>query len=156
MKIKVGERAPEFTLSDQFGKPHNLSDFKGEWVLLYFYPKDNTPGCTKEACTLKDNFAKFAKFYAQVIGVSVDSVQSHDKFAKKYELPFIILSDKDRKVVELYGVWGRKKFMGKEYYGTSRMSFLIDSEGKVAKIYEKVKPADHAKEVLDDLQQLVK
>lgn len=154
MKLKIGQSAPNFTLPDQNGKDHKLSDYKGSWVLVYFYPKDDTPGCTKEACSIRDNFPKFKKSKAIVLGVSVDSVKSHAKFAEKYDLPFILLSDEDKKVVKKYGVWAKKKFMGKEYMGTVRTSFLIDPAGKIAKIYEKVNPETHAEEVLKDLQKI--
>ena len=154
MKLKHGDRAPEFILSDQNGKKLKLSDFKGQWVLLYFYPRDNTPGCSKEACAFRDSFKEYEKIEAKVIGISTDSVESHGKFVKKYQLPFPLLADEDKKVVEQYGVWGMKKFIGKEHMGTIRTSFLIDPKGNIAKIYEKVKPADHAKEVLKDLREI--
>ena len=154
MKLKQGDRAPEFILSDQNGKKLKLSDFKGQWVLLYFYPRDNTPGCSKEACAFRDSFKEYEKIEAKVIGISTDSVESHGKFVKKYQLPFPLLADEDKKVVEQYGVWGMKKFIGKEHMGTIRTSFLIDPKGNIAKIYEKVKPADHAKEVLKDLREI--
>ncbi len=150
-KLKTGDKAPDFKLPDQDGKMHNLSDYLGKWVLLYFYPKDDTPGCTKEACSMRDNMANFDKMKTVVLGVSVDSVQSHDKFAKKYKLPFPILSDNEKKVVKLYGVWREKNMMGRKYMGTVRTSFLIDPQGKVAKVYEAVKPEVHTKEVLGDL-----
>ncbi|OHB17599.1 MAG: hypothetical protein A2734_01085 [Parcubacteria group bacterium RIFCSPHIGHO2_01_FULL_40_30] len=152
MKLKTGQKAPDFELSDQGGKTHKLSDYRGQWVLLYFYPKDNTPGCVKEACSIRDSFPAFQKLKAKVLGVSADSVQSHKKFAEKYNLPFILLADDKKEVLKKYGVWGKKKFMGKEYYGTFRTSFLIDPKRKIAKIYENVKPEIHAQEVLDDLK----
>ena len=151
-KIEVGKIAPGFTLSDQDGKERSLADYHGRWVLLYFYPKDDTPGCTKEACSIRDSFPDFSKLKAEVIGISVDSVASHKKFVKKYNLPFTLLADIEKKVVELYGVWAKKKFMGREYEGTLRSSFLIDPNGKVAQIYEEVKPEMHADEVLKDLR----
>ena len=151
MKLKIGDKAPDFTLPDQEGKEHALSGSKGAWVLVYFYPKDDTPGCTKEACSLRDNFPQFQKMNAVVFGVSVDTPKSHGKFAEKYALPFTLLADTDKKVVLLYGVWGEKKFMGKTYMGTRRTSFLIDPEGIIANIYENVKPEEHAQEVLADL-----
>lgn len=156
MALKVGQKAPDFSLSDQNEKTHALKDYKGKWILLYFYPKDNTPGCTKEACGIRDNYPDFKKLKIQVFGVSKDSVDSHKKFADKFELPFTLLSDTEKKTLEAYGVWQLKKMMGREYYGIVRMSFLIDPNGKVAKIYPKVKPAEHAKEVLDDLLKLMK
>jgi thioredoxin-dependent peroxiredoxin len=124
-------------------------------VLLYFYPKDDTPGCTKQACMIRDSFPAFKKLKIQVFGVSVDSVKKHAKFAEKYELPFTLLSDEEKKVVGMYDVWQKKKFMGREYMGTMRTSFLIDPEGKIAKVYEGVKPEIHAEEVLADLKELI-
>lgn len=154
MSLAIGQKAPAFKLQDQAGVEHTLSDYAGSWVLLYFYPKDDTPGCTKEACSFRDNLPKFRKIDANVFGVSVDSVKRHAKFAEKYSLPFTLLADEDKKLVEAYGVWRLKKFMGREYMGTMRMSFLIDPKGKIAKIYESVKPESHADEVLKDLKAL--
>lgn len=156
MKIKLGAAAPAFTLSDQDGKAHTLSDYNGKWVLLYFYPKDDTPGCIKEACGIRDMFPKFKKMDAVVFGISADSIQKHKKFAKKYKLPFTLLSDEDKTVIKKYGVWAKKKFMGREYMGILRTSFLIDPKGKIAKIYEKVKPEQHAQEALTDVSILKK
>lgn len=147
---------PTFSLPDQNGKTHKLSDYKGQWALVYFYPKDDTPGCTKEACAIRDNFPAFKKLGIKVFGISVDSVKSHKKFAEKYDLPFTLLADEDKKVVKDWGVWGKKKFMGRDYMGTKRTSFLINSAGKVAKVYENVKPEIHAEEVLADLKALKK
>jgi len=152
MKLKVGSLAPNFTLLDQSGTPQSLSDFRGEWVLLYFYPKDDTPGCTREACMIRDNFPEFKKLKLRVFGISIDSVKSHKKFGEKYKLPFTLLADDEKKVVNAYGVWAKKKFMGREYMGILRTSFLIDPKGKIAKIYEQVRPAEHAEEVLRDLR----
>ena len=152
MKLKINQKAPDLKLLDQDGKIHKLSDCKGKWVLVYFYPKDDTPGCTKEACSIRDNWPDFKKVKLTVLGISVDSVKSHDKFAAKYELPFTLLADEEKKVVKQYGVWAKKKFMGKEYMGTLRTSFLIDPAGKIAKIYEKVNPDGHAEEVLKDFK----
>lgn len=147
----VGQQAPDFTLPDQDGVMHALSEYKGKWVLLYFYPKDNTPGCTIEACTIRDQFKDFTKIDAVVLGVSTDSVKSHKKFADGFNLPFTLLADENKEVVGSYGVFGEKKMMGRTYMGTKRTSFLIDPSGKVAKVYEKVKPEKHAEEVLADL-----
>lgn len=152
MEIKVNTAAPDFELPDQNDMMHKLSDYRGKWVLLYFYPKDDTPGCTKEACSLRDNFPNFKKSKAVILGISIDSVTSHKKFAEKYNLPFTLLADTEKKVVQLYGVWGEKKFLGKSYFGTRRMSFLISPEGKISKIYSIVKPPLHADEVLADLK----
>lgn len=151
---KTGEIAPEFSLPDQDGKIHTLAQYRGQWVLLYFYPKDDTEGCTKEACMIRDDFPHFQGLKAVVLGVSIDSVASHKKFAEKYSLPFTLLSDESKEVVNRYGVWGLKKFMGREYEGTSRVSFLIDPNGKIAKAYEKVVPSEHAAEVVADLKAL--
>ena len=140
MILKVGQAAPEFTLPDQDGKEHSLKEYRGAWVLLYFYPKDDTPGCTKEACAIRDDFPDFGAQKARVLGVSTDSVASHKKFAEKYSLPFTLLADEKKEVVGLYGV-------------SLRTSFLINPEGVIAKIYENVKPEVHAKEVLQDLRQ---
>lgn len=154
MTLKIKDKAPTFMLPDQDGKPHQLADWKGKWLLLYFYPKDDTPGCTTEACTLQERLPDLGKAGLAVAGISVDSVQSHRKFADKYKLSFPLLADETKKVVQEYGVWGKKKYMGKEYLGITRSSFLIDPEGRIAKIYPKVDPAVHAEEVATDLQQL--
>lgn len=152
MSPSVGSAAPTFSLPDQTGKIHSLADYAGKWVLLYFYPKDDTPGCTTEACSIRDNWPKFKKAGVVVLGVSVDPVKSHAKFAEKYELPFTLLADEKKELVKAYGVWGQKKFMGRDYMGTFRTSFLIGPDGKIAKVYEDVKPADHAEEVLADVK----
>ena len=154
MNLKEGQKAPAFTLLDENEDTHKLSDYKGEWVLLYFYPKDDTPGCTVEAITIKDAYKDFKKKGITVLGVSIDPVKSHKKFKDKYKLPFTLLSDEDKKVVNKYGVWGKKKFMGREYMGTLRNSYLIDPKGKIARIYEGVTPKKHANEVLNDIEEL--
>lgn len=154
MRIAVGEKAPDFTLPDQNGKTHTLSDYQGGWVLIYFYPKDDTPGCTKEACSIRDDFPKFKKSKLTVFGISVDTISKHKKFEEKYKLPFTLLADEEKKAVNLYSVWGKKKFMGREYMGTLRTSFLISPQGKIAKIYEAVKPDIHAEEVLKDFAKI--
>ncbi|MGC8776205.1 MAG: thioredoxin-dependent thiol peroxidase [Minisyncoccia bacterium] len=154
INLKLNQKAPDFKLKDQDGKNHKLSDYRGKWVLIYFYPKDDTPGCTKEACAIRDNFPDFKKLNIVVLGISVDSVESHKKFVKKYNLPFILLSDDKKEVVKKYGVWAKKKFMGKVYEGTLRTSFLIDPFGKIFKIYKNVKPEFHAEEVLNDLKNI--
>lgn len=152
-ELQVNSAAPDFELPDQTNKKHKLSDFHGQWVLLYFYPKDNTPGCTKEACSLADSFPAFEKLNAKVLGVSTDSVESHKKFAHKYKLPFTLLADTDKKVVKLYGVWAEKSMFGKKYFGTKRTSFLIDPSGNINKIYKSVNPITHAEEVVNNLNQ---
>jgi len=149
---KVGVEAPAFTLPDQDGKEHSLADYRGKWVLLYFYPKDDTPGCTIEACTIRDQFEDFATIGAIVLGVSTDAVASHKKFAEKFELPFTLLADVNKTVVGMYGVFGEKKMMGRAFMGVRRASFLIDPSGKIAKVYENVKPEAHAAEVIADLE----
>ncbi len=154
MKLKIGKLAPDFKAPDQDGKTHKLSDYRGRWVLVYFYPKDDTPGCTKEACAIADMMPDFKKLKLQVFGISIDSVKSHKKFEQKYHLPFTLISDEDKKIVGKCDVFGKMKFMGREYMGTFRTSFLIDPKGKIAKIYEQVKPEIHATEVLEDLKKL--
>lgn len=145
--LKLHQKAPEFSLQDQHGVTHTLKQYAGKKVLLYFYPKDDTPGCTTEACNFRDGYEEFLKMGLVILGVSADSVKSHKKFAEKYELPFLLLSDETKEVCEAYGVWGMKKFMGREYMGINRMSFLIDEKGNIAKIYEDVKVKVHAEEV---------
>jgi len=147
--LKEGSNAPAFKTTDANGETVNLKDLRGQKVVLYFYPKDDTPGCTKEACSFRDAFSKFKKQGIALFGVSPDSEKSHQKFATKYKLPFTILADTDRSIVEAYGVWGEKKFMGRTYMGVNRTTFLIDEKGKIKKIFEKVKPEDHASEVLE-------
>jgi peroxiredoxin Q/BCP len=151
----LGSKAPDFSLSDEAGQKHTLAQYSGQWVLLYFYPKDDTPGCTTEACGFRDFRYKLQDEGVEVIGISKDSVKSHKKFAEKYKLPFPLLSDEDKTICEAFGVWGKKKFMGREYNGVFRTSFLVDKDGKIAKIYENVKPADHVSEVLKDFNALV-
>lgn len=154
MKLSPGLKAPLFTADDQTGRAHRLQDYLGKWVLLYFYPKDDTPGCTREACGIRDAFADYKKRDIVVFGVSIDTAASHKKFAAKYKLPFTLLADPDKKIVKAYGVWGKKKFMGREYLGTRRMSFLIAPDGKVAHVYESVKPDEHAAEVLKNFDSI--
>ncbi|MFA5107358.1 MAG: thioredoxin-dependent thiol peroxidase [Patescibacteria group bacterium] len=149
--LTIGTLAPDFTLPDQNGASHTLSQYRGHWVVLYFYPKDMTPGCTTEACTFRDNFDALQKVNAVVLGVSTDSVSSHQRFANKHALPFPLLADVEKTVVKLYTVWGAKKFLGRELFGTKRVSFLIRPDGRIAKIYEQVKPQSHPDEVLYDI-----
>lgn len=148
LKLKVGDPAPEFSAATNGGGKVSLADFKGKNVILYFYPKDDTPGCTKEACAFRDQFAEFTKNGAVVLGVSTDPVKAHDKFVEKYKLPFTLLADEEKKIVQAYGVWGEKSFLGKKYMGTHRVTFLIGPEGRIKKIWPKVKPEEHAEEVL--------
>jgi peroxiredoxin Q/BCP len=148
LKLKEGDKAPEFSADTSGGGKISLADYLGKNVILYFYPKDDTPGCTKEACAFRDHFADFKKRGAIVFGVSLDSVKSHDKFVKKFKLPFTLLADEDKKIVEAYGVWGEKSFMGRKYLGVFRVTFLIGPDGKIKKIWPEVKPEEHAAEVL--------
>jgi len=146
--LKEGSAAPAFKTTDADGNRVKLADFRGQRVVLYFYPKDDTPGCTKEACYFRDAFADFKKRGIKVLGVSLDNETSHQKFAKKYKLPFTLLADTDRSIAEAYGTYGQKKFMGRTYMGVHRMTFLIDEKDKIKKIFEKVSPEEHASEVL--------
>ena len=149
---EVGKKAPDFTLLDQDGKKVSLKDFTGKKVVLYFYPKDNTSGCTKEACNFRDEFPKFQKSDAVIIGISPDSVNSHKKFAEKYNLPFTLLSDEDKKVLEKYEVWKEKSMYGRRYMGVERTTYVIDENGKIKKIFNKVKVDGHNKEVMEALK----
>lgn len=155
MTLQVGDPAPDFQLLDATGQAVSLKMFRGQWVILYFYPRDNTPGCTDEACGFRDIYPELQTRQAVVIGVSTDSAQSHSKFINKYQLPFHLLCDPEGQVATSYDSYGLKKFMGKEYVGVHRYTFLINPEGKIEKIYLKVKPKNHAAEVLTDLASLV-
>ena len=147
--LKEGSTAPAFTTKDAAGNTVRLEDFRGQKVVLYFYPKDDTPGCTKEACSFRDAFGEFQERGVKVLGVSTDNEASHQKFARKYKLPFMLLSDTNYAIAEAYGTYGQKKFMGRAYMGVHRMTFLIDERGKITKTFEKVKPDEHASEVLE-------
>jgi len=147
--LKEGTSAPAFKTTDANGEDVSLKDLRGQKVVLYFYPKDDTPGCTKEACSFRDAFSKFKKRGITILGVSPDSEKSHQKFATKYKLPFTLLADKEHAIADAYGVWGEKKFMGRTYMGVHRKTFLIDEKGKIKKVFEKVKPEEHADEVLE-------
>lgn len=147
-QLKVGDKAPDFKGKDQDGKEVGLADYKGKKLLLYFYPKDSTPGCTAEACSLRDNYDELLKSGYEVLGVSTDSEASHQKFINNNNLPFRLLSDTDKSVVTAYGVWGEKKFMGKTYMGTIRTTFLIDENGIIENIITKVQTKDHANQIL--------
>ena len=151
--LKEGILAPNFTAKDENGETVRLRDLRGQKVVLYFYPKDDTPGCTKEACSFRDAFADFKKKKIKVLGVSMDSEAKHQKFIAKYKLPFTLLVDTEHEISDAYGVYGLKKFMGRSYMGLKRMTFLIDEKGKIKKVFEKVKPDDHANEVLQAFQQ---
>jgi len=150
----VGASAPDIVLPDQDGDTHALAKLRGKWVLVYFYPRDDTPGCTVEACGMRDAWAAFGKAGIAVFGISADSTKSHARFAKKFSLPFPLLADEQKSVVNAYGAWGKKKFMGREFDGILRQSFLVDPKGKIAKVYAKVKPDGHAAEVLADVAAL--
>lgn len=154
MPLPIASPAPSFTLPDQDGKIHSLGDQRGHWVLLYFYPKDDTPGCTTESCGFRDQCTELKKHGVTVFGVSKDSVESHKKFSGKFAIPFPLLSDPQKSMIEAYGAWGEKKFLGKTYDGILRISYLIDPEGKIAKVYEKVKPEEHPAEVVRDIAAL--
>lgn len=146
--VKEGNKAPDFTAKNQNGEKVKLSGLRGQKVVLYFYPKDDTPGCTKQACSLRDSNDVFAEKGIKVLGVSIDDEKSHQKFISKYNLPFDLIADTDKKIVEKYGVWGEKSMYGRTYMGTMRKTFLIDEEGKIVKIFDKVKVSEHADEVL--------
>ena len=146
--LKEGDKAPDFKSKDQDGNPVKLADYKGQRVVLYFYPKDDTPGCTKEACSFRDADDVYRKKGIKVFGVSTDDEKSHQKFISKFQLPFDLLADTDKSIVESYGVWGEKSMYGKKYMGTNRKTFLIDENGKIAKIFDKVNVEQHADEVL--------
>ena len=154
MALEVGDIAPDFSLKDGDGNTVTLDDLKGQWVVLFFYPKDNTPGCTKEACGFRDQYVSFQADETVVLGVSLNDAKSHAKFSTKYELPFPLLCDCDAAVSTAYESYGLKKFMGKEYEGIYRQTFIIDPDGRLAKIYRKVKPEPHAEQVLADLKVL--
>lgn len=150
--LKEGHKAPLFKLKDQNGEVISLGSFKGKNVVLYFYPKDDTSGCTKEACNFRDEFPKFSKIDAIILGVSPDSVESHEKFAEKYKLPFNLLSDEKREVLEKYDVWQEKSMYGKKYMGVVRTTFIINEKGIIKKIFPKVKVDDHNNEVMEALK----
>lgn len=149
MNLTVGDNAPDFNLKDQNGNDISLSGLKGKRVILYFYPKDDTPGCTVEACNFRDDFSLYTDSDTVILGVSPDGEQSHQKFIKKFDLPFSLLCDEDHSVAEKYGAWGEKNMYGRKYMGIIRTTVQIDKDGKVEKVYEKVKAKDHSKEVLE-------
>jgi peroxiredoxin Q/BCP len=148
MPISEGVIAPEFSLPDESSATRRLIDYRGKKVVLYFYPKDDTPGCTTEACNFRDDYSAFVNADIIILGVSPDSPKSHAKFKTKFQLPFLLLADEKHEVCELYGVWGKKKFMGKEYMGVFRTTFIVDEAGKVLKVFEDVKPSQHSQEIL--------
>ena len=148
LQLKAGDRAPDFSAATSGGGKVSLADFRGQNVILYFYPKDDTPGCTKEACAFRDEYAAFKQKGAVILGVSVDPVKAHDQFVEKFKLPFTLLADVDKSIVTAYGVWGEKTFMGRKYQGTNRVTFLIGPDGRIKQIWPLVKPVEHAAEVL--------
>ena len=149
MTLKPKDKAPDFTAPDQDGKIHSLKDYKGQKVVLYFYPKDDTETCTKEACNLRDNYATLKKKGIVILGVSADNEKSHKKFEKKYSLPFTLLADPDKKIINDYGVWAEKKFMGRTFMGILRTTFLISEKGKIDHIIEKVESKNHAEQIAE-------
>jgi peroxiredoxin Q/BCP len=148
MPFASGSLAPEFSLKDDEGKTRTLSEYKGTKFVLYFYPKDDTPGCTTEACNFRDDYDDYISAGITILGVSPDSVKSHKEFKEKYKLPFSLLADEDHLVSDAYGVWGKKNFMGKEYMGILRTTFIVDEKGRIEHVFEDVKPSDHSKEIL--------
>ena len=152
MSISAGILAPDFVLPDENGTQRRLSEFRGQTVILYFYPKDDTPGCTTEACNFRDDYSAYVEAGVTILGVSPDSSKSHAKFKKKFQLPFPLLADEQHSICDAYGVWGQKKLMGREYMGVLRTTFVISPEGKIKKVFENVRPASHSVEVLAALK----
>jgi len=152
MKLKIGDKAPAIEALDQNGNKISMDDYKGSKVILYFYPKDDTPGCTAEACNLRDNYNILLEKGFKIIGVSADSAISHQKFAGKYFLPFSLIPDTDKKIINSYGVWGKKKFMGREYDGINRVTFVISEDGDILKIFDKVQTKDHSDQILAEVK----
>ena len=146
--LEAGAKAPDFSTTDQNGKQIKLKDYRGKKVVLYFYPKDDTPGCTKEACAFRDHFSEFRKQGVEILGVSIDGEKSHKAFTEKFKLPFSLLADTDKKIVTAYGAWGEKSMYGRKYMGTFRVTYLIDEAGRIAAVFPKVKPNEHAQEIL--------
>jgi peroxiredoxin Q/BCP len=150
--LKVGDKAPDFSATDQNGQAVTLSAWKGSKVILYFYPKDDTPGCTAEACNLRDNYQDLLSKGFKIAGVSADNLNSHKKFAEKFDLPFPLLPDTDKTIIKAYGVWGLKKFMGREYEGVNRVTFVIGEDGNILKIFDKVNTKDHTAQILSETE----
>lgn len=153
--LEIGTKAPSFTLVDQDEQPHKLTDYKGKWVVVYFYPKDDTSGCTKEACGIAEVYDEFSELGVEVLGVSKDSAASHKKFAEKYQLPFTLLSDESTEMIQAYDAWQEKSMYGRKYFGIVRITYIIDPKGKIVNAYPKVTPADHAVTLLKDLKELI-
>lgn len=150
--LETNDIAPAFSLPDETGTMRSLDEFRGQWVVLYFYPKDDTPGCTKEACTIAEVYQDFGRYGAVVLGVSKDDPESHRNFKEKYELPFTLLSDESTEMIAAYGAWQERSLYGRKFMGTVRMTYLIDPDGMIAKVYPKVSPTEHAAELLRDLK----
>jgi thioredoxin-dependent peroxiredoxin len=150
--LKVGDQAPEIEFGDHEGKVHRISDYRGSKLIVYFYPKDNTPGCTDEACNLRDNYGLLLSKGFKIIGISADPLKSHQRFAGKFELPFPLIPDTERKVIEAFGVWGPKKFMGRVYDGIHRVTYIIDEQGLVEKVFEKVDTKRHAEQIIKEYE----
>jgi peroxiredoxin Q/BCP len=149
---EVGKPAPGFDALDDKGEPIKLSDYRGKEVVLYFYPRADTPGCTKEACAFRDDYSAYEEAGVVILGVSPDTVKKQAKFKEKWDLPFPLIADEDHSIADAYGVWGPKKFMGREYEGIHRTTFIIDKDGKVKKVFENVRPAEHSQEILAEMQ----
>lgn len=151
--LQIGDQAPNFSALDQDGNSHELSDFSGKKLIVFFYPKASTPGCTAEACNLSDNYTELQKLGYEILGVSADTAKRQSNFKNKYEFPYPLLADEDKSVIEAFGVWGPKKFMGKEYDGIHRTTFVIDEKGLISQVIKKVKTKDHAAQILEGAQQ---
>ena len=156
MPLKLKQKAPHFALPDQDGTEHTLRGYQGKWVALYFYPKDDTPGCTVEACNFRDEIKNVEKLDAVVLGISPDGVKEHNKFIEKFNLPFLLLADEEQKTCRDYGVWVEKSMYGRKYMGVARTTFIIGKDGRIKKIFEKVKPEGHAQEVIEILKEMIK
>lgn len=154
MVLQVGAKAPDFELLDEMETPRKLADYRGNPLVLYFYPKDDTPGCTKEACNFRDDYSAYQEAGVEILGVSPDTPKSHTKFKQKFGLPFPLLADTEKEVLNTYGVWGKKKSFGREYDGVLRTTYVIDSEGKIANVFENVRPADHSEQVLTAIKNM--
>lgn len=151
MELKEGDKAPEFSGKDQNGNTVSLKDFRGKKIILFFYPKDNTPTCTEEACNLRDNYSALLKKGFEVIGVSIDNERSHQRFIKKFSLPYTLIADEDRSIIEMYGLWQEKTLFGRKYMGTIRNTFIIDEKGMIKKIFQKVESKNHTEQILEAL-----
>lgn len=153
--LSPGTNAPAFTAPDQNNNTHKLSDYLDKWVVLYFYPKDNTPGCTKEACSFRDSYHQLQKMGVVILGISRDSVESHKKFADKHSLNFPLLADPDKEIIEAYGAWGIKKIFGRKFQGIKRITYLINPKGQIERAYEKVNPLKHVAQIIEDIKIII-